>query len=64
MVIAVLKSLCDRYDVFLVEICLISLLFYKSFLCSLQQAEEIEYSCEKCNGKSAVVTHKFNRLPR
>ncbi|XP_050195869.1 ubiquitin carboxyl-terminal hydrolase 37 isoform X2 [Myiozetetes cayanensis] len=28
------------------------------------RAEEIEYSCEKCNGKSAVVTHKFNRLPR
>uniref|UniRef100_A0A8V0ZGZ4 Ubiquitin carboxyl-terminal hydrolase n=1 Tax=Gallus gallus TaxID=9031 RepID=A0A8V0ZGZ4_CHICK len=27
------------------------------------RAEEIEYSCEKCNGKSAVVTHKFNRLP-
>ncbi|GCB69122.1 hypothetical protein scyTo_0013922 [Scyliorhinus torazame] len=28
------------------------------------RAEEIEYSCEKCNGKSAVVTHKFSRLPR
>uniref|UniRef100_A0A663MZT4 Ubiquitin carboxyl-terminal hydrolase n=1 Tax=Athene cunicularia TaxID=194338 RepID=A0A663MZT4_ATHCN len=28
------------------------------------RAEEIEYSCEKCSGKSAVVTHKFNRLPR
>ncbi|XP_074857604.1 ubiquitin carboxyl-terminal hydrolase 37 [Carettochelys insculpta] len=28
------------------------------------RAEEIEYSCEKCNGKAAVVTHKFNRLPR
>ncbi|KAB5577271.1 hypothetical protein PHYPO_G00207980 [Pangasianodon hypophthalmus] len=26
--------------------------------------EEIEYSCEKCNGKSAGVTHKFSRLPR
>ncbi|KAF5890704.1 ubiquitin carboxyl-terminal hydrolase 37, partial [Clarias magur] len=26
--------------------------------------EEIEYSCEKCNGKSASVTHKFSRLPR
>uniref|UniRef100_A0AAR2JH70 Ubiquitin carboxyl-terminal hydrolase n=1 Tax=Pygocentrus nattereri TaxID=42514 RepID=A0AAR2JH70_PYGNA len=26
--------------------------------------EEIEYSCEKCNGKAATVTHKFNRLPR
>ncbi|XP_078260475.1 ubiquitin carboxyl-terminal hydrolase 37 isoform X2 [Rhinoraja longicauda] len=28
------------------------------------RAEEIEYSCEKCNGKNAVVTHKFSRLPR
>ncbi|XP_006036518.1 ubiquitin carboxyl-terminal hydrolase 37 isoform X1 [Alligator sinensis] len=28
------------------------------------RAEEIEYSCEKCNGKSAIVAHKFNRLPR
>ncbi|XP_042327694.1 ubiquitin carboxyl-terminal hydrolase 37 isoform X1 [Sceloporus undulatus] len=28
------------------------------------RAEEIEYSCEKCNGKSAFVTHKFSRLPR
>ncbi|XP_043550292.1 ubiquitin carboxyl-terminal hydrolase 37 [Chiloscyllium plagiosum] len=28
------------------------------------RAEEIEYSCEKCNGKSAIVTHKFSRLPR
>ncbi|XP_078083876.1 ubiquitin carboxyl-terminal hydrolase 37 isoform X2 [Mustelus asterias] len=28
------------------------------------RAEEIEYSCEKCNGKTAVVTHKFSRLPR
>nr|XP_060629437.1 ubiquitin carboxyl-terminal hydrolase 37 isoform X1 [Anolis sagrei ordinatus] len=28
------------------------------------RAEEIEYSCEKCNGKSALVTHKFSRLPR
>ncbi|XP_028847900.1 ubiquitin carboxyl-terminal hydrolase 37 [Denticeps clupeoides] len=26
--------------------------------------EEIEYSCEKCNGKAATVTHKFSRLPR
>uniref|UniRef100_W5KFG5 Ubiquitin carboxyl-terminal hydrolase n=1 Tax=Astyanax mexicanus TaxID=7994 RepID=W5KFG5_ASTMX len=26
--------------------------------------EEIEYSCEKCNGKTATVTHKFSRLPR
>lgn len=26
--------------------------------------EEIEYSCEKCNGKSASVAHKFSRLPR
>ncbi|XP_060786237.1 ubiquitin carboxyl-terminal hydrolase 37 isoform X2 [Neoarius graeffei] len=26
--------------------------------------EEIEYLCEKCNGKSANVTHKFSRLPR
>ncbi|XP_063743562.1 ubiquitin carboxyl-terminal hydrolase 37 isoform X2 [Eleginops maclovinus] len=26
--------------------------------------EEIEYSCEKCNGKSATVTHKFSKLPR
>ncbi|XP_029460909.1 ubiquitin carboxyl-terminal hydrolase 37 isoform X2 [Rhinatrema bivittatum] len=26
--------------------------------------EEIEYSCEKCNGKCASVMHKFNRLPR
>nr|XP_033800407.1 ubiquitin carboxyl-terminal hydrolase 37 [Geotrypetes seraphini]XP_033800408.1 ubiquitin carboxyl-terminal hydrolase 37 [Geotrypetes seraphini]XP_033800409.1 ubiquitin carboxyl-terminal hydrolase 37 [Geotrypetes seraphini] len=26
--------------------------------------EEIEYSCEKCNGKCAIVMHKFNRLPR
>lgn len=26
--------------------------------------EEIEYSCEKCSGKSATVTHKFSRLPR
>ncbi|NWW31084.1 UBP37 hydrolase, partial [Panurus biarmicus] len=33
-------------------------------LCFALCAEEIEYSCEKCNGKSAVVTHKFNRLPR
>ncbi|XP_038596758.1 ubiquitin carboxyl-terminal hydrolase 37 [Tachyglossus aculeatus] len=28
------------------------------------RAEELEYSCEKCGGKSAVVMHKFNRLPR
>ncbi|XP_001365238.1 ubiquitin carboxyl-terminal hydrolase 37 [Monodelphis domestica] len=28
------------------------------------RAEELEYSCEKCGGKSAIVTHKFNRLPR
>ncbi|KAM3862486.1 ubiquitin carboxyl-terminal hydrolase 37 [Diretmus argenteus] len=26
--------------------------------------EEIEYSCEKCNGKAAKVTHKFSKLPR
>uniref|UniRef100_A0A8C9VN37 Ubiquitin carboxyl-terminal hydrolase n=1 Tax=Scleropages formosus TaxID=113540 RepID=A0A8C9VN37_SCLFO len=26
--------------------------------------EEIEYSCEKCCGKSATVTHKFSKLPR
>ncbi|XP_068602511.1 ubiquitin carboxyl-terminal hydrolase 37 [Brachionichthys hirsutus] len=26
--------------------------------------EEIEYSCEKCNWKSATVTHKFSKLPR
>ncbi|XP_041120253.1 ubiquitin carboxyl-terminal hydrolase 37 isoform X3 [Polyodon spathula] len=26
--------------------------------------EEIEYSCEKCNGKSATVNHKFSKLPR
>lgn len=26
--------------------------------------EEIEYSCEKCSGKSATVIHKFSRLPR
>lgn len=26
--------------------------------------EEIEYSCEKCNGKAASVTHKFSKLPR
>uniref|UniRef100_A0A8C5KEA3 Ubiquitin carboxyl-terminal hydrolase n=1 Tax=Jaculus jaculus TaxID=51337 RepID=A0A8C5KEA3_JACJA len=28
------------------------------------RAEELEYSCEKCGGKCAVVRHKFNRLPR
>ncbi|XP_045710269.1 ubiquitin carboxyl-terminal hydrolase 37 isoform X1 [Phyllostomus hastatus] len=28
------------------------------------RAEELEYSCEKCNGKCALVRHKFNRLPR
>lgn len=28
------------------------------------QMEEIEYSCEKCSGKSATVTHKFSKLPR
>uniref|UniRef100_A0A2K5E4T1 Ubiquitin carboxyl-terminal hydrolase n=1 Tax=Aotus nancymaae TaxID=37293 RepID=A0A2K5E4T1_AOTNA len=26
--------------------------------------EELEYSCEKCGGKCALVRHKFNRLPR
>ncbi|KAG8432268.1 hypothetical protein GDO86_016782 [Hymenochirus boettgeri] len=26
--------------------------------------EDLEYSCEKCRGKSATVTHKFSRLPR
>ncbi|XP_067118099.1 ubiquitin carboxyl-terminal hydrolase 37 isoform X1 [Osmerus mordax] len=26
--------------------------------------EEIEYSCEKCSGKTATVIHKFSRLPR
>ncbi|XP_051786559.1 ubiquitin carboxyl-terminal hydrolase 37 isoform X2 [Erpetoichthys calabaricus] len=26
--------------------------------------EEIEYSCEKCSGKSASVSHKFSKLPR
>uniref|UniRef100_A0A8C7Y752 Ubiquitin carboxyl-terminal hydrolase n=1 Tax=Oryzias sinensis TaxID=183150 RepID=A0A8C7Y752_9TELE len=26
--------------------------------------EEIEYSCEKCNGKAATVAHKFSKLPR
>uniref|UniRef100_G3NDF4 Ubiquitin carboxyl-terminal hydrolase 37 n=1 Tax=Gasterosteus aculeatus aculeatus TaxID=481459 RepID=G3NDF4_GASAC len=28
------------------------------------RVEEIEYSCEKCNGKSATVMHKFSKLPR
>ncbi|TEA38950.1 hypothetical protein DBR06_SOUSAS1710029 [Sousa chinensis] len=28
------------------------------------RAEELEYSCEKCGGKCALVRHKFNRLPR
>ncbi|XP_056145057.1 ubiquitin carboxyl-terminal hydrolase 37 [Lampris incognitus] len=28
------------------------------------RVEEIEYSCEKCNGKAASVTHKFSKLPR
>uniref|UniRef100_H3BDY2 Ubiquitin carboxyl-terminal hydrolase 37 n=1 Tax=Latimeria chalumnae TaxID=7897 RepID=H3BDY2_LATCH len=28
------------------------------------RAEEIEYSCEKCSGKSAIVSHKFSKLPR
>ncbi|XP_041505666.1 ubiquitin carboxyl-terminal hydrolase 37 isoform X3 [Microtus oregoni] len=28
------------------------------------RAEELEYSCEKCGGKYALVRHKFNRLPR
>nr|XP_026246132.1 ubiquitin carboxyl-terminal hydrolase 37 isoform X2 [Urocitellus parryii] len=28
------------------------------------RAEELEYSCEKCGGKFALVRHKFNRLPR
>ncbi|XP_045053917.2 ubiquitin carboxyl-terminal hydrolase 37 isoform X2 [Desmodus rotundus] len=28
------------------------------------RTEELEYSCEKCNGKCALVRHKFNRLPR
>ncbi|XP_066089427.1 ubiquitin carboxyl-terminal hydrolase 37 isoform X2 [Saccopteryx bilineata] len=28
------------------------------------RAEELEYSCEKCSGKCALVRHKFNRLPR
>lgn len=31
---------------------------------SLLQMEEIEYSCEKCNGKTATVMHKFSKLPR
>lgn len=26
--------------------------------------EEIEYACEKCNGKAATVMHKFSKLPR
>ncbi|XP_018408084.1 PREDICTED: ubiquitin carboxyl-terminal hydrolase 37 [Nanorana parkeri] len=26
--------------------------------------EDLEYSCEKCNGKSATVIHKFSRLPK
>ncbi|KAG8545635.1 hypothetical protein GDO81_020577 [Engystomops pustulosus] len=26
--------------------------------------EDLEYSCEKCSGKCAVVIHKFSRLPR
>lgn len=26
--------------------------------------EEIEYSCEKCSGKAATVSHKFSKLPR
>lgn len=26
--------------------------------------EEIEYCCERCSGKYAVVSHKFSRLPR
>ncbi|XP_064182843.1 ubiquitin carboxyl-terminal hydrolase 37-like [Anguilla rostrata] len=26
--------------------------------------EEIEYSCENCDGKSATVMHKFSKLPR
>ncbi|KAL6082160.1 hypothetical protein STEG23_027335 [Scotinomys teguina] len=30
----------------------------------VQNAEELEYSCEKCGGKCALVRHKFNRLPR
>ncbi|XP_051010054.1 ubiquitin carboxyl-terminal hydrolase 37 [Acomys russatus] len=28
------------------------------------RAEELEYSCEKCGGKCALVRHKFIRLPR
>ncbi|XP_015214688.1 ubiquitin carboxyl-terminal hydrolase 37 [Lepisosteus oculatus] len=28
------------------------------------RVEEIEYSCEKCSGKSATVMHKFSKLPR
>lgn len=28
------------------------------------QMEEIEYSCEKCSGKAATVSHKFSKLPR
>lgn len=35
---------------------------YSTLLSS--QMEEIEYSCEKCNGKAATVTHKFSKLPR
>ncbi|XP_069838350.1 ubiquitin carboxyl-terminal hydrolase 37 isoform X2 [Dendropsophus ebraccatus] len=26
--------------------------------------EDVEYSCEKCSSRSAVVIHKFSRLPR
>ncbi|KAJ8247071.1 hypothetical protein GJAV_G00258430 [Gymnothorax javanicus] len=40
-------------------------------VCSVQDSldlffkmEEIEYSCESCQGKSASVAHKFSKLPR
>uniref|UniRef100_H2SH62 Ubiquitin carboxyl-terminal hydrolase n=1 Tax=Takifugu rubripes TaxID=31033 RepID=H2SH62_TAKRU len=43
----------------------------KLTLCSIQDSldlffrmEEIEYSCEKCSGKAATVSHKFSKLPR
>uniref|UniRef100_A0A673HZS2 Ubiquitin carboxyl-terminal hydrolase n=1 Tax=Sinocyclocheilus rhinocerous TaxID=307959 RepID=A0A673HZS2_9TELE len=42
-------------------------LFLRSIQDSLDlffRMEEIEYSCEKCSGKAATVSHKFSRLPR
>lgn len=52
---------CKIHLMCLISICNFS---FHYLLTLFVQMEEIEYSCEKCSGKAATVSHKFSRLPR